>query len=113
MAKKKIAIDDEGLNNLINDALNGCLEDLQEAALNVDLYKNEVLNDKLGKERYSTQLNDALKIKGLARDRMLKLINLVKDRVKTKELLTQQSSGIGGYSPELISKIMDEINEED
>jgi hypothetical protein len=113
MAKRKITIDDEGLNDLINDALNGCIEDLQEAALNVDLYKTEVLNDKLGKERYSTQLNEALKIKGSARDRLIKLINLVKDRVKTKEFFEQQSSGVGNYSPELISKMIDEINDED
>lgn len=108
MTKKKVnvKVNDDGLEELINDLYNSCLEDIEEANLNVNLYKTEVLNNPLGKESFGTLLSDALKIKGTARDRIIKVVNLVKDRVKSKEFL-DKSINEDDMSPENIVKGLD------
>ncbi len=112
MAKKKVKVSDDGLEELINDLYNSCLDDVEEANLNVNLYKTEVLNNTLGKESYGTLLSDALKIKGAARDRIIKVVNLVKDRVKSKEFL-DKSTNQDDMSPENIVKGLDMYLQED
>jgi len=117
MLENKISTIDtnEGeLNLLFRELLEGCRDDLEEAKSNVQMY-NEAIIDELkngGKERYGPLHNDALKIKGLARDRQLKLLNMFKDRVTNKEKinLNRKDDNIGGM-PDIaeMAKVIDEI----
>lgn len=113
MAKKKtVKVNDEGLEELINDIVQGCAEDLEEADQNVAFYKTEILNNPLGKESFGFHLNEALKIKGSARDRVIKMLNLIKDRVKSKEFL-DKAKNTDDMSPENLVKGLDAYFKED
>lgn len=82
---KKIKGTEEELHDLFKETLDGLRDDLQETDENVQVYLNAILNDPGGKELYGSLYNDALKIKGQARDRTLKFLALYKDRVSKKE----------------------------
>lgn len=73
------------LNSLFKETLDGLRDDLIETDENVQLYLTAIQNDPGGKEMYGSFYNDALKIKGSARDRFLKFLALIKDRVAKKE----------------------------
>jgi hypothetical protein len=87
MAKidKKIKGDEDELHSLFKETLDGLRDDLAETDENVQLYLEAIQNDPGGKELYGSLYNDALKIKGSARDRTLKFLALYKDRVAKKE----------------------------
>lgn len=114
MTKKKdieLSTTNEGLDELLKDALEGIKEDLAEATENVELYKEKLLNNPLGIDQYGTSHSDALRIKGQARDRYLKLIALVKDQVKSKEIMKiNVGSGAGLWSPEALNAALSELN---
>jgi len=80
-----VDVDEVELNSLIKELLDGCRDDLSEAEANMQVYLEEIQSSKDGKQLYGVLYNDALKIKGSARDRQLKLLNMFKDRVTTKE----------------------------
>lgn len=82
---KKIKGNESELNHLFKETLDGLRDDLIEADENVQLYLEAILNDSGGKELYGSLYNDALKIKGSSRDRFLKFLALIKDRVNKKE----------------------------
>lgn len=82
---KKIKGNEDELNSLFKETLDGLRDDLTEADENVQLYLQAILNDPGGKELYGSLYNDALKIKGSSRDRFLKFLGLIKDRVGKKE----------------------------
>lgn len=110
MAEKK-PYNDERLNELFDDIIDGLKEDLAEATQNVELYKGEIINTQTGKELYGNLYNDALRIKGQARDRVLKAVNLIKERIKVKEVLQKdRSDGGGNTSPEDIVSAIDKLN---
>lgn len=81
----KIKGTEEELHSLFRETLDGLRDDLIETDENVQLYFDAILNDSGGKELYGSLYNDALKIKGSARDRTLKFLALYKDRVNKKE----------------------------
>ena len=117
MAADKIATinaNDGELNLLFRELLEGCRDDLEEARLTVSMYLDEIEKFKKdgGIERFGSGYNDALKIKGQARDRQLKLINIFKDRVSTKEKinLTKKDESIGGM-PDIaeMNKVIEEM----
>lgn len=117
MAKKgddPIEVNGQGLEILLNKILEACEKDIEETEQNIAFYKTEVINNVLGKEQFGIMLGDALKIKGQARDRYIKVINLFKDRVKMKEVMDQAKGA--DDSPEkllrAIDNYMDEDNEE-
>jgi hypothetical protein len=114
MNNKKIQVNNEGLEELFDELLKGLKEDLDEANINVDVYKTLVLNTPAGKEQYGSFLNEALKIKGGARDRMLKFLNLFKDRVKSKEVIDQikRTEGSAGIPPEKIMEALDKVEKQ-
>jgi len=85
--KYTINVEEDQLNSLFKEILDGVRDDINEAQENVDLL-HEKINDKTlaaSFELYEAWYNDALKVKGSARDRQLKFLNLFKDRVSTKE----------------------------
>lgn len=93
---KKIKGNEDELNSLFKETLDGLRDDLNEADENVQLYLQAILNDPGGKELYGSLYNDALKIKGSSRDRFLKFLSLIKDRVGKKEdmaLKTKETTG--------------------
>ena len=73
------------LNNLFKEILDGIRDDLIESQQNVDMYLAAIENETGGKELYGPLYNDALKIKNLTRERQLKFLNMLKDRVGKKE----------------------------
>lgn len=109
MAKKdkeeNIEVNAAGLDILLNKILKACEDDIEETEQNIAFYKTEVMNNPLGKEQYGVMLGDALKIKGSARDRYIKCVNLFKDRVKMKEIL-DKAKGVED-SPEKLLKAVD------
>jgi hypothetical protein len=111
MIKKRedVQVSSSGLETLLNKILEACEADIEETEQNIAFYKSQVMNDVNGKEMYGTYLNDALKIKGQARDRYIKIINIWKDRVKVKEIL-EKASGTD-ESPENLLKAIDEFFE--
>ena len=115
-AKKEIEdleVNNTGLELLLKRALLQCEEDFEEAEENVQTYKTEIINKKdLGKEMYGSLHSDALRIKGQARDRYLKIINLFKDRVKTKELIQGTKEGMG-TNPEDMVRMIDDYMDKD
>lgn len=108
MAKKKYKIDDEGLEDLLNSILLGCEEDIKETEENIGFYKQEILNNKNSKDMYGHLLHEALRLKGDARDRAIKAINLVKDRVKAKEFIKSNKTNDTMPTPDQIQAALDE-----
>lgn len=100
-----IEVNGTGLDILLNKILKACEDDIEETEQNIAFYKTEVMNNPLGKEQYGVMLGDALKIKGSARDRYIKCVNLFKDRVKMKEVL-DKAKGLED-SPEKLLKAID------
>lgn len=113
MAKKEenLEVNGKGLEILLNKILKACEDDITETEQNIAFYKTEVINTPLGKEQYGVLLGDALKIKGQARDRYIKCINLFKDRVKMKEVLDQAKGAED--SPEKLLKAIDNYFQDD
>lgn len=108
--EQNIEYNDEKLNRLFDEMLEGLKEDLAEVSQNVELYKSEVINNSTGKDAYGSLYNDALRIKGATRDRMLKAITIIKDRIKIKEIVVKTSeTGGPEMSPEKIIAAMDKL----
>jgi len=91
--------------------LKDLISDVEEADANVKAYKDKIDdNPQMGLDLYGSFLNDSLKIKGQSRERVIKLLNVVKDRVKSKEML-QLSKGVEDkeFDPEMIADLAAEI----
>jgi len=112
MTKKKIQIDGDSFEELINELLNDLRNDLEEVDENVSYYKVE-LTKQFGIERVGTLFNDALKIKGTARDRMLKIIQVIRDRVKAKEIIEMTNKDKGDWTAEEIKGLKEELSKDD
>jgi hypothetical protein len=115
MAAKKpddnIEVSGSGLEMLLNRILKACEDDIAETEQNIAFYKSEVINNPLGKEQWGSMLGDALKIKGQARDRYIKCVNLFKDRVKMKEIMEKAQGNED--SPESLLRAIDKAFAED
>jgi hypothetical protein len=83
--KIKVDVNSEGFDQFLNELLNELIEDVEEAGTNSQNYRDLVKQSKMGTEMYGNLYNDALKIKGSARDRIIKILAIMKDRVKAKE----------------------------
>lgn len=106
-----IVVSEIELNKLFKEALDGIRDDLNEAQENADAYLESILNTTGGRELWGTPYNDALKIKGQARDRQLKMIDMFKDRVTKKEQIestTKKESDMSFDHSEL-NKVLDEL----
>lgn len=82
----KIIGNESELNLLFKELLDGVRDDIEETQRNVSLYYDAIQVEG-GKELYGTIYNEALKIKGSARDRQLKFLNMFKERVSKKEAM--------------------------
>lgn len=105
-------IDDKGLEELLHDALRELQEDLSEVTIHTAeiLQKIKDPSRKNGIEAYAHLYQEALKVKGSARERYLKLINMIKDRVRVKEVIkqTKDKGSMWALTPESILDAMDQ-----
>lgn len=108
-----IVADEPELNKLFQEALSGIRDDINEAQQNVDQYFDAMLNTTGGKELWGTLYNDALKIKGTARDKQLKFLDMFKDRVTKKEIINAnvKKESDAPFDHSELNKIVDEINQ--
>ena len=102
--------DDSSFNVLLQSLLKDLMKDLGEAEKNVKRYE-DLMGDKTNEMNivmYGSLLNDALKIKASVRDKIIKILGNLKDRVRVKE---QQNSGSssGEYSEEEIAELTNRI----
>lgn len=105
----EIKIDDANFEQLIVQALNDVEIDMKEVDANIDLYKVAVSSGTFGLEQYGELYNEALKLKGTLRDRFLKILTLMKDRIKTKEAYAMAKKNGNEMSAEDISFLKRQI----
>lgn len=112
---RTIDTNEQQLNDLFKEVLDGVRDDLNETQMNVKQYQDKIDKDELAIEMFGTLLNQALTIKGSARDRQLKFLNTFKDRVTKKEAtalaqeLKNQQVGSGGMDHTEMNKLMEEL----
>jgi len=86
--KKGLNATDDILSSLFLELYEGTSNDLLESQKNVDAIQTLMDKDNTnGRQIYGEMFNNSLKIKGDARDKQLKLLNMFKERVNTKEKL--------------------------
>jgi hypothetical protein len=87
---------EQELNGLFKELLDGIRDDIEEANLNVQMYLDAIQHDPGGKELYGSLYNEALKIKGSTRERQLKFVTVFGGRVGKKEdnaIKTKENTG--------------------
>ncbi len=113
---RTIQTNEQQLNDLFKEVLDGLRDDIIEAQDNVRQYQDAIANNpNQGIDMYGPSLNSALSVKGSARDRQLKFLNTFKDRVTKKEAVelskelknAQQNSGV--YDHAAMNKLMEEM----
>lgn len=107
---KNISMDSNGLEGLLQKSLDEATSDVKEAQDHVNeiakLMKDGEGTNKL--QRYSIMYQEALKVKGIARDRYIKLVRMIQDRIRLKEIATQAKGGTPWLiSPETIQEFLD------
>jgi len=110
---KNIKPDESSFNYLMQVLLTDLYKDLEEAESNVKRYSDlvaDTTND-MNLAMYGPLLNDALKIKAAVRDKILKMLNTMKDRVRTKEQQASAGSGVEEYTEEMLSELAFKIKE--
>lgn len=111
MNAKNINLDSSGLEDLLKQMLGELYGDVDEADANIQLYKDEILKV-AGKQMYGEHLNNAMRLKGDARDRLIKLVNIIKDRVKSKEVIDKINTPNGENSEENFREIAKQVAKE-
>lgn len=107
---------EEQLNDLFKEVLDGLRDDIVEAQDNVKAYQDAVSAVQMGLELFGSGLNQALTVKGSARDRQLKFLNAFKERVTKKEAveLTKEMKNSGqaaGYDHSAMNKLLQEMKD--
>jgi hypothetical protein len=110
---KNIKIDDVSFEKLIVEALDDVEKDMVDVEGNIDLYKKLITTGSFGLEQYGEFYNEALKLKGSLRDRVLKILTLMKDRVKTKEVYAMTKKDGTEMSAEDLKSLKDKIKEDE
>ncbi len=112
-SKYTTPVNEDQLNSLFKEILDGCRDDILEAQTNMETYLEEVIKSADMKAIYGPLFNDALKIKGQARDRQLKFLGMFKDRVTTKEKIEIETGktnpkGTSNLDPSEIIRLVEE-----
>ena len=118
---RTINTNEQQLNDLFKEVLDGLRDDIIEAQENVKQYQDIIGDDLLQLNTFGTVLNQALTVKGSARDRCLKFLNTFKDRVTKKEAVElakemnnkQNNSGFNHSEMNDIIESMKKTNELD
>ena len=117
---RTIETNEKQLNDLFKEVLDGLRDDIVEAQDNVKTYQDAILaNPNVGIDAYGPSLNQALTVKGSARDRQLKFLNTFKDRVTkkeavelTKEIKNATNNGSSVYDHSSMNKLIDEMKKD-
>ena len=111
-----IDTNEEVLNKLFKEVLDGLRDDITEAQMNVQQYQDLVAKDPdISLSMYGPTLNQALTVKGAARDRCLKFLNTFKDRVTKKEAtelakeLKNQNTTNSGMDHNEMNRLIEEM----
>lgn len=113
---RTIETNEQQLNDLFKEVLDGLRDDIIEAQENVKQYQDAIANNpNQGIDMYGPSLTSALSVKGSARDRQLKFLNTFKDRVTKKEAVelskelknAQHNNGV--YDHAAMNKLMEEM----
>lgn len=107
-----LKVDDISLEKLIVQSLADVEQDMKDVDVNIDLYRAAMSTGTFALEQYGELYNEALKLKGSLRDRVLKIISLMKDRVKTKEVYAMTKRDGSEMSAEDIKTLRDKIAED-
>ena len=109
---ENIKPDDTALTRLMNSVLSSLYDDLAEAEINVGRYK-ELLEDpktyEMNISMYGPLLNDALKIKAAVRDKIIKMLSTLKDRVRVKEQQSSDNKSSDEFTEEELANLSDRI----
>lgn len=94
---REINADEQALNDLFKEMLDGLRDDMIEATNNAEEYFDIINGNADQRALFGTLYHEALKVKGSARDRQLKFLNSFKERVSKKEsdLLAKEIKGLG------------------
>lgn len=108
-----IVANEPELNQLFQEVLSGIRDDINEAQQNVEMYMDAILNATGGKDVYGQLYNEALKIKGQARDKQLKFIDMFKDRVTKKEIINSnvKKEPDAPFDHSELNKVLDELGQ--
>ena len=109
---KNIKPDDSSYNLLLQSLLGDLLKDLAEAEANVKRYESlltDTKNNEMNLSMYGPLLNEALKIKAAVRDKIIKILSNLKDRVKTKETQNATGQNAEEYSEQQLSELADQV----
>lgn len=109
-----IVAEEPELNKLFQEVLSGIRDDINEAQQNVEMYLDAIVNSPGGKEMYGTLYNEALKIKALARGKQLDFINMFKDRVTKKEVISAASKKETSdmvFDHSQLNRMLDEVHQ--
>lgn len=108
-----IEAEESELNKLFKEVLDGIRDDLNEAQQNVESYYDSIVSATGGKEMWGESYHKALMIKGDARARQLKFIEMFKDRVTKKEFILagKKKEAEGTFDHAELNKAIEELNE--
>ena len=87
--KKYTEIGAEFLEQLVQQALVANEEDIAEINEHIESLKLAMGTSPLGLEQFAHPFTESIRTKGQARDRLLKLINMIANRVRTKEFMSK------------------------
>lgn len=112
-ADKRLVITDKDLEKLLRQALDETKNDLTEADEHAGQVLDKINDDKnrAGLEMYAHIYQEALKVKGSARERHLKVINMIKDRLRIKETMSEQGQTPWMIKPEQVQEYLAKKNE--
>lgn len=112
-ADKRLVITDKDLEKLLRQALDETKNDLTEADEHAGQVLDKINDDKnrAGLEMYAHIYQEALKVKGSARERYLKVINMIKDRLRIKETMSEQGQTPWMIKPEQVQEYLAKKNE--
>lgn len=113
---KDIKPDDSSFNFLMQTLLGDLVTDLEEADRNVQRYER-MINGPDGEPNdmnlamYGSLLNDSLKIKQSVRDKIIKVLGNLKDRVRVKEQQAASGNTNEEYSEEYLFELANKLKE--
>lgn len=107
--------DDENFTMLLKMTLNGLYDDLKEAEKNCKRYEDMLSSNDTNAEMnlsiYGPLLNDSLKIKAAVKDKIIKVLGNLKDRVRTKEQQKADGKVDAEMTEQDYAEILEKLND--
>lgn len=110
-SESEFNMDSKFLEDMLNKALKSAQNDVEEAQKHVDQIKKEIEKNPESTRSLHTfaiMYQEALKVKGIARDRHLKIVRMIQDRVRILETAKSTKGGSAWMiTPEAIQEMLD------